>query len=358
MAYKNAAPAGKGGRRAPLKSGKATRTTGNGSSPRQSDTSAAPKLDDCLQFDCHLCGGEADATYKEWPRGSGWVDWQIGCFRHECRDNREYLPTLAETLGLPTFSTKDEIVDSLRVTDRVRTRYRRGGAPESLTLAEMRVPTLSTLLFEPDGRRALRYLTRDRGLTLEVIQAAKLGWNGTTVSFPMFKDGRLIAIKRVRPQPGAKLRKPEHSSVWDWPLYPEAQRDAQRTFLVEGEWDALRLRSVGIPAVSVTGGQAQWRDEWAEELMGRRVVVAYDVEFETRTEQVAQSLRDAGVPARAFDLRRLGLTGRNEDLSDYLDRGGSVAALRRALAPRVNNTKNSKIVSLNRSSAGRGNGHR
>jgi hypothetical protein len=41
MAYKNAAPAGKGGRRAQLVSGKATRTTGNGSSARQSETSRA-----------------------------------------------------------------------------------------------------------------------------------------------------------------------------------------------------------------------------------------------------------------------------------------------------------------------------
>jgi hypothetical protein len=356
MAYKNAAPAGKGGRRVPLKSGKATRTTGNGSSPRQSDTSAAPKLGDCLQFACHLCGGEADATYKEWPKGSGWLDWQIGCFRRECRDTNDYLPTLAETLGLPTFSTKDGIAARLRLSPLAR--YRRAGQPESLTLAEMRVPTLSTLLFEPEGRRALRYLTDDRGLSHEVIRAAKLGWNGTTVSFPMFKDGKLVAIKRRRPQPGAKLRKPEHSGVWDWPLYPEPQQDARRTFLVEGELDALRLRSLGIPATSVPGGEAQWLPEWADQLIGLRVVVAYDVDFEDRAAQVALTLRNAGIRARAFDLRDLGLTKRNEDLSNYLDRGGSVAALRRALAPRVNNTKNSKIVSLNRSSAGRGDGHR
>jgi hypothetical protein len=59
------------------------------------------------------------------------------------------------------------------------------------------------------------------------------------------------------------------------------------------------------------------------------------VEFEHRAATRAEALKAAGVQARAFDLRRLGLTERNADLSNYLDGGGSVAKLRRVLFPRV-----------------------
>lgn len=47
--------------------------------------------------------------------------------------------------------------------------------------------------------------------------------------------------------------------------------------LTEGEFDALRLVSVGIPAVSSTGGAGAWNDEWLS-LLPPLVFVCYDTD--------------------------------------------------------------------------------
>jgi hypothetical protein len=53
-------------------------------------------------------------------------------------------------------------------------------------------------------------------------------------------------------------------------LITDQELDERRTvWLVEGEPDAIRLWSIGIPAVAVPGA-GNWRDEWAARFTGRR----------------------------------------------------------------------------------------
>ena len=115
MAYKNAAPAGKGGRRAQLRSGKATRTTGNGSSPRQSDTSAAPKLGTRIEYREPCCDAAGDATYTKTYNGD---DWLIGSRSLRCPGGGRCLSRLGVTLGIGEGATKEQIVSALKARGR------------------------------------------------------------------------------------------------------------------------------------------------------------------------------------------------------------------------------------------------
>jgi hypothetical protein len=299
---------------------------------RASRTSRVPKLGERIEYECPFCFNDADATFKEWR---GCVEWQVGCRKPDC-DGR-HLPSLAEELGLNRYAPKEQIVAVLRNYGRPG-RSRTGPPPKLPTPAAID-KRIEWLREEPD---ALAYLTDERGLSLDVIEALRIGFDGTHLTFPMYRDGELVAMKRRKPRPGAKMLKPFNSGAWDWPLYPDPDPADGRTFVVEGELDAGSLLSNGLPATSVTGGVDQWKPEWAGQLAGLRVVVMFDVEFEDRAEQRAAALRAAGISARSFDLRRLGMTERNQDISDYLDRCGSVDRLRRVLdGPRIRKTRRS-----------------
>ncbi len=321
MAPDSGAPAGKGGRR---------QNSAGGSSRNRIER---PEINDRIEYRCPSCGKAANATFK--TGDDGHAQWFIGCWTFGC-EGRE-LHFLALELGLDAAADKDEIAQEL--ARRSPPRHRTADAPPLPHLDEVDDWHLSLRLRE--GRRARRYLVR-RGISRRVMREHRIGWDGARLVFPMDgPTGQLAAIKTRVPAQGARMMKPKGSGAWTWPLYPQPQAEPTRLFLVEGEIDALRLLSLGIPAASVTGGVDTWRDEWADELRGHHVVVAFDVEFERAAADRAARLRDAGVNARVFDLRRLGLTERNEDLSDYLRRGGDPETLHRVLAARVVRRKRS-----------------
>lgn len=284
--------------------------------------SLPPRIEGVCPFGDHTI----DATQKEWPPDSGHVEWLIGCFSPGCPGRN--LPELAEALDLPRWADKDQIAAAIYRQGRP-SRSRTGPTPELPDLEQ--IEEWHALLL--DTAEPLAYLIEERSIGLDVIVAERVGFDGTHLVFPMLKDGELVALKRRLPQAGQPMLKPFRSGGWSWPLYPDPDTSRGCTFLTEGEIDGLRLRSEGLPATSVTGGVEQWRDEWAEQLIGTRVVVMFDVGFHNHAKQRAQSLREAGVSARAFDLRLLDMTRRNEDVSDYLDRGGSPERLRRVLNP-------------------------
>jgi hypothetical protein len=340
MAYKKAAPAPVGGRRVQRSR---TRTAGDGSSPAQSRTSA-PKLGTRLEYRESCCDAAGDATFTNSYNGP---DWLIGSRSLRCPGGGKCLAQLGTALGIGEGATKEQIVSALKARGR---KSRRAGA-KPLPSVEQINDWHSQLLKSPGP---LRYLTRRRGLTLAVIEAARIGWDGSRLVFPMFDGDALAVVKTRAPRAGAQMRSWPGKDR-EWPLYP-ATADVLAVhgwvLLVAGELDALRARSAGLPGVSVTCGAGYWRDDWTAALLGRRVVVAFDNnEVEQARERVAH-LRAAGVKARRLSLRKLGLRTPKGDLSDYLNNGGSVDAILAAAS------NNNKIVSLTRSSVGRDDGHR
>lgn len=80
-------------------------------------------------------------------------------------------------------------------------------------------------------------------------------------------------------------------------LYPEwLAVNEHKLLLVEGEWDCLTGRELGLPAVTWTGGASAWSDEYAWLLKDKDIMVLYDADQAGRegAARVAEKIRKLG----------------------------------------------------------------
>ena len=139
------------------------------------------------------------------------------------------------------------------------------------------------------------------------------------------------------------VRRPDGSGGWIWgwtdkdtrqPLVTRtlyrlpgllAADPATWVFVVEGEKDSDRLTVMGLVATTNPGGAGKWQDEYSDTLKGRKVAVIPDHDDAglRHAEQVANSLADKA------EVRIVELHGQRvgDDVSDWLDRGGTAEAL-------------------------------
>jgi hypothetical protein len=110
----------------------------------------------------------------------------------------------------------------------------------------------------------------------------------------------------------------------------------RRLWLVEGEPDAIRLWSLGVPAVAVPGAQS-WRDEWAGRFTGRRwtMLVCFDCDDPGRAgaRAAAAAIVQAGGDARIVDLSPDRADG--YDLTDFTLYRDDAAQVLQAIADDV-----------------------
>jgi hypothetical protein len=262
------------------------------------------------------------------------VDREAGSVRvllvHEQngRYSRDDLEALAERTGAPSLGGFLSDPFHWLAPFAAGPGLRRGRAVELPSLAS--IDGWARRLMTRDGRVARRYLAR-RGISSEVIETARIGWDGKRLTFPMFHESELVGFKTRLPRAGAQLRSVPGAGR-PWPLYPgsrEPWRDEGWVLLVAGELDALAGLSVGLPAASVTCGAGTWRDEWTHDLAGLSVVVCFDNNEQQWARERVAGLGAAGVVAHRLDLRTLGLDTPKGDLNDYLTGGGDPARLRR-----------------------------
>ena len=119
---------------------------------------------------------------------------------------------------------------------------------------------------KPAGR-VLEYLTGERKLTLETIQAFKIcaTKEDDAIIFPFFRDGELVNTKHLkldRDSGGKKTtwQAPDaEPCLFGWELVRE---DVKAVLIVEGEIDAMSLYQYGFDALSVNqgAGNHQWID--------------------------------------------------------------------------------------------------
>jgi len=274
-----------------------------------------------VAFRCPLCGS-AGANYA--PRGDG-QGWFVSCWACDVSGG-EWLRLVAAEVGAsgggdllanPAIHLAPYVIGSAGADS-----GRRAKLPSAGRVAGW----ASRLHSEAEP---LEWLTEARGISFDVIEAARIGWDGDRLIFPMLWHGKVVAAKHRLPLDGAQMM------AWPgrdraWPLYPQP-RCSGWVLLVAGELDALRARSAGLPAVSVTLGAGHWREEWTAALRGRRVVVCFDNNERAIARRRVRELRRGGVRATRLDLRKLGLDEPKGDLSDYLNNGGSIRGLRRAV---------------------------
>ncbi|WP_160140521.1 AAA family ATPase [Blastochloris tepida] len=148
----------------------------------------------------------------------------------------------------------------------------------------------------------------------------------------------LFEVVRYAPQKDFRQRRPDGRGghVWnlkDTRIVPyrlpetlEALALGKTVAIVEGEKDADRLAKLGIPATCNPGGAGKWRDEFGALFDGADVIILPDNDDAGRdhAERVAKSLASHAARIRVVELPDLPRKG---DVSDFLNRGGTVEAL-------------------------------
>ena len=151
------------------------------------------------------------------------------------------------------------------------------------------------------------------------------------------ETGKLLyQVCRYEPKDFRQRRPdPEHPDRWLWNLQnvrrvlyrlPEilaAHPDAT-IWIVEGEKDADALAALGLVATSSVGGAGKWRDEYAESLAGRDVVVIPDNDAPGRQHALAVSASLGGLARSIRTLLLPGLPDKG-DVSDWLQIEGNDA---------------------------------
>jgi DNA primase len=257
---------------------------------------------------------------------SGWV---MIC--HTCERGEHWMRELARAAGAPdTWGFMCDPASYLVPVDGAGRSGRRGTEssddwPPFPTSA--RVDGFAGRLWtqDPGATRARRWLVEERGISEAEIKRWRIGWNGGGLVFPLYEGDvasagrRLVNIKLRRPVNGAQML--AWKGVRSFPLF--ALDDARSIVLCEGELDALAVRSVGIPACSVTAGKAAWRDGWTVALRGRRVAVCYDVDAEQDGKAAVRRLRRSSGPTAAGLVKLpLSVDKGDKDVSDFLRKHG------------------------------------
>lgn len=114
-----------------------------------------------------------------------------------------------------------------------------------------------------------------RGISEATMAAYKIGEQGNRMVFPFLRDGELIMAKTREAVDGGKTKPTEANCepcLFGWQAVPAKSRDL---IITEGEIDALSVREMGFPALSVPyGGGGGDKQGWIEHEFER--LSAYD----------------------------------------------------------------------------------
>jgi hypothetical protein len=162
-------------------------------------------------------------------------------------------------------------------------------------------------------------------------------------------DNGQLLYQAVRFEPkDFRQRRPNSRGGWIWnvkdvrqvpyrlPELIEAIGNEHLVFIVEGEKDVDRLRSLGVPATTNAGGASKWRDELNPHFKDADAVIAVDNDKAGRDHgiNVASKLRGIAKRLRVLDLSQFWPQCPNKgDISDWFDAGHRVEEFNEIVAP-------------------------
>lgn len=146
----------------------------------------------------------------------------------------------------------------------------------------------------------------------------------------------LFEVARFEPK-DFRQRRPDGKGGWTWSVKGTRQvpygllemlnrPEGAPVYIVEGEKDADRLRSLGLCATCNAGGAGKWPAALNEYFAGADVVILPDNDEPGRmhAQRVAAALHPVAVSVRVLELPGLPPKG---DVSDWLDQGGTLEEL-------------------------------
>lgn len=144
-------------------------------------------------------------------------------------------------------------------------------------------------------------------------------------------DGNLsFQVVRYKPK-DFRQRRPDGNGGWIYNLegiepilycLPELTKGNDPVFLVEGEKDADRLASMDFTVTTNPMGAGKWRPVFNQFLRNREVVLLPDNDppGKSHAQKISEQLRGIAKSIKIVELPGL---GEGEDVSDFLNRGGS-----------------------------------
>ena len=171
------------------------------------------------------------------------------------------------------------------------------------------------------------------GLQVSDLFQGDRGQNQILATYSYTNESNQLLFQVVRYMPKAfRQRRPNRSGGWIWKtgdvrrvLYrlPEVVR-ASEIFILEGEKDVETARTLGLVATCNPGGAGKWREDYAETLRGKNVIIIPDADEPGRkhAQQIATSILK-----RASSVKLLELPGA-KDLTEWIEKGGNADKLR------------------------------
>ncbi|PYE21350.1 twinkle protein [Paraburkholderia silvatlantica] len=185
---------------------------------------------------------------------------------------------------------------------------------------------------KPVGR-VLEYLTQERKLSLETIQAFKVGASkdDDAIIFPFLRDGELVNVKHLALErdPSGKKKTWQASGaepcLFGWHLVSD---DCKALLIVEGEIDAMSLYQYGFDALSINqgAGNHQWIDQDFERIERFQEIFLWFDNDEAGRKGVAE------VAARLGLDRCRVVSYRLKDANEALQQGVSLEEVAEAIA--------------------------
>ncbi len=167
----------------------------------------------------------------------------------------------------------------------------------------------------------LKYLTQKRMISDDIISARKLGYDGNSITIPIFNEfGFCVNIRRYNPSRDAKIIS-YRKGYGKIELFPKENLDGTNyIILCEGEFDVMLLESHGYEAVTATAGADSWHEDFNPYFDNKRVYICYDNDKagEKGAENVGNMLKGF-----ASEIRRIKIPIDKEgaDVTDYFIAG-------------------------------------
>jgi len=173
----------------------------------------------------------------------------------------------------------------------------------------------------------LCYVAKERFISAQQIKHHWIGYDGRRITLPIFNEwGLCVNVRRYLPQAHntPKMlnfkREGEERTFGSPELYPYSSfaQAEQENFIVitEGEWDALALISLGIPAITSTHGCKTWPSQYNERFRGLEVIIAYDNDEDGQKYEVKpiEALTSVAKVIKRLDVPQ----GIGKDITDWI----------------------------------------
>jgi hypothetical protein len=172
-----------------------------------------------------------------------------------------------------------------------------------------------------DDSERVDWLTEHRGISLKTIKKFHIGWDGNRYTIPIYDQARrVVNVRRYDPSGSGSNKVISYAAGYGASrLFPLSVFERKTVVVLEGEMDTLLAHTLGLPAVTSTGGAGTWKENWNRYFVGKVVYICYDIDEQGKKGaiRVAKQLSKVAKEVHVVTLPKDGMPD-NGDFTDYI----------------------------------------